>query len=519
MSPQQEARHEPAPSDDVYALGALAILLLGGLDPRRVLFAVQREREPQLRALTGAPSELIEVVAHCVDESPERRPALADLRQALSSATRLSAPARFPPAPPSVEEIRREAAGLRDAMVAGLLHDVLLDQETGLWLSPLVRSGRHEPAERAAGYALHRSASRGVAGVVYMLARFARCGCTDAVLRPRVEQAVDWLLTHAPTSDDQLPGLHFGEAGVAVAIAEAVRAGLIDRGAWLATYLGEALQGPLDWPDVTHGAAGQGLAALACADALADAELAARAGRCADFLIETPDSDGGWSWPAGVEGMAGTRYTGFAHGVAGVVWFLAEYGARFAEPSAEQAARAGAEWLLTQALRPGGDSGVAEWPMKEVADERWRWWCHGGPGIALAFLRMFEVTGDPRYAEIARSALETHPLDLRHSNLSQCHGLAGLGEIYLQAWRILGDERWLARATRVGDILLRLRRESARGGLTWLVEDPFKATGDLMVGCAGIAHFLLRLSIPATGLSFPLLPDGALTADPPIREN
>jgi hypothetical protein len=279
-----------------------------------VLFAAQRERERQLRVLTGTPSELIEVVAHCVDESPERRPQLADLRRALSSATRrLSAFARSRPAPPSVEEVRREAAGLRDAMVAGLLHDVILDQETGLWLSALVRSGRHEPAERAAGYALHRSASRGVAGVVYMLARFARCGCTDTALQPRVEQAVDWLLTHAPTSDDQMPGLHFGEAGVALAIAEAVRAGLIDRGAWLATYLGEALQGPLDWPDVTHGAAGQGLAALACADALADAALAGRAGRCADFLIETQDSDGGWSWPAGVEGMAGTRYTGFAH--------------------------------------------------------------------------------------------------------------------------------------------------------------------------------------------------------------
>ena len=82
-------------------------------------------------------------------------------------------------------------------------------------------------------YRLYRSANRGVAGVVYLLARLARHGYLAESARARVGQAVDWLLTHAPTSDDQLPGLHFGEAGVAVALAEAVRSGLIDEGTWL----------------------------------------------------------------------------------------------------------------------------------------------------------------------------------------------------------------------------------------------------------------------------------------------
>jgi hypothetical protein len=37
--------------------------------------------------------------------------------------------------------------------------------------------------------------------------------------------AIDWLLDHRMTPDDQMVGLHFGEAGVAVAIAEAVARG------------------------------------------------------------------------------------------------------------------------------------------------------------------------------------------------------------------------------------------------------------------------------------------------------
>jgi hypothetical protein len=35
------------------------------------------------------------------------------------------------------------------------------------------------------------------------------------------------------------------------------------------------------------------------------------------------------------------------------------------------------------------------------------------------------------------------------------------------------------------------------------VEDPFRATADLMIGCAGVAHFLLRLRHDE--LSAPLL--------------
>src|SRR5215213_7802148 len=45
-------------------------------------------------------------------------------------------------------------------------------------------------------------------------------------------------------ADDQLPGLHFGEAGVALAVAEAVAAGSIGRGPWPELYLVEALSAP-----------------------------------------------------------------------------------------------------------------------------------------------------------------------------------------------------------------------------------------------------------------------------------
>ena len=512
MSPEQQAGMPPTCADDVFGLGALMVLFFTGIDPRRVLFGTEQGRVEQLCVLGDLPAELASLVARCVGTEPGQRANLAEVGDVLN---RAAAALHWTGATHdkggrtatglTIEKTQALAHRCLSAAARGLLHGVSLDTQSGLWLSPLVQGSTHAPADLTSNYALHRSASRGVAGVVYALARLARFGFAELETRERVERAIDWLLTHAPTPDDQLPGLHFGEAGVALAIVEAVRSGLIERGAWLDKYLDEALEGPLDWPDVTHGAAGQGIAALACGDVLQDARLASRSSRCAQYLIETQEPDGGWMLPEGVAAMTGSRYTGFAHGVAGEVYFLAEYAARFNNVDAAQAARRGAHWLAAHAERTGGPGNTLSWPIKLNERQVWKWWCHGAPGIALTFLKLFETTGEDRYAEVAVAGLHAHPSNIRYSNFSQCHGLSGLGEIYLEAARVLGGEAWLFRAARIGEVLFWLAHEN-EGRVTWLVEDPYRATGDLMIGCAGVAHFLLRLC--HDGLSGPLLLDG-----------
>jgi Lanthionine synthetase C-like protein/Protein kinase domain len=511
MSPQQEAGEPASYADDIFAFGCLMVLLMSQIDPRRVLFAPERDRQRQVQELTESPPPLDRVIADCIATAPETRPNIAMIRRALEGARAVcnGPSASKPPTgaghAESIRETRSRAAGCVAGAARGLLQDVLTDEATGMWLSPVVRAGAATPVETASSFTLYRSASRGVAGVVYGLARMARCGVRDEMVRPRVEAAVDWLLAHHPTSDDQMPGLHFGEAGVAVAIAEACAAGLIDHADWMEGYLDEALNGPLDWLDLTHGAAGQGLAALICADVLGDSTLVSASHRCAEYLMQAQDADGGWTLPQGVEGMTGEQFTGFAHGVAGMVYFLAEHASRVDSHLARQAAIQGAQWLEAKALN-GPNRGL-EWRMKESNEERWRWWCNGGPGIALAFLKLFERTKEHRFAKLAEQALRVLPADLRYSNLSQCHGLAGIGEVYLEAERLIGGGDWLIRAARLANLLMQLAGRGKSGGVAWLVEDPFKATGDLMIGSAGVAHFLLRFASDPTALGLPLLLD------------
>ena len=501
VSPQQLAGDAPTFGDDVYAFGALMIIGLTGCDPQRVLFSHGVDRVFQLRVLSGAPEYLCRLAAACVSEDPSGRPSVNAIKDVLANSPLEVSEAGevgFPAL--THEHSRLVASGLR-WLVDGAPRD-----EGGLWLSPDLASIQHGSLKLVHGFRVYRSASRGVAGVLYTLAKLHRYGYMIPGVEEQVARAVDWLLDHQPTPDDQMVGLHFGEAGVAVAIAEAVASGLIERGPWLLPYTREALSGPLDWPDLSHGAAGQGMAALICSDLLGDPDLRNLAGRCADFLIASQEEDGSWVLPQGVKAMAGKTYSGFAHGVAGIVAFLAFHAKRFESPVTREAAIRGGQWLLGQA-RPSRNASLW-WPMSTDTDDAWSWWCHGGPGIALGLLALFELTHEPIWRGAVRACLRVHPVEVRYPNLSQCHGMSGLGEILLEGYQVLGEAEWLSRAKAIGATLASLASETSQGS-SWLVENPYRPTPDLMIGCGGVLHFLARLSTNGDhSFAPPLMPTG-----------
>ncbi len=511
MSPQQAARKPPAYTDDIYALGCVIVLLLTGMDPRRVLFAEESSRFEKLAGLTGAHSALVEIAARCLRTDPKARPGLDTLLSTVRGCIASLRGHLTRAAPARADEETAGAGGLDpqhliEAGEKGFLEGSMLDTETGLCLSAAMRNPSHRGASDHAGaYELRRSANRGVAGQVYVLSRLARFGYGADRAREYVARAAEWLLSDVPAPDSHLPGLHFGEAGVAVALAEAIASGLLVRDARTDSFLRTALNSTLDWPDVTHGAAGQGLAALICGELIGDEDLMGFCHRCVDYLVETQQTDGSWKMPPGVDGMSGQTLTGFAHGTSGIVYFLTEYARRFDSDAAVAARDRGARWLMDRAIS-ANDGDTLEWEYSDANPARWRWWCHGGPGIALTFLKLYEHTGLTPYAETATRALYAHPADVRHGNLSQCHGLSGLGEIYLEAGRVLGGTEWPMRVDKIARVLRCLCRESEPGVVSWLVEDPYQPTADLMVGSGGVLHFLLRMSLAGKRISYPLLP-------------
>ena len=506
ISPQQKEGRQPGFKDDIYSLGSLMLMVITGFDSQRTIFSFTgySTTVKKIKKLSGSPSILCSVIAKCLDANPERRPTLSQISNALNRSIAITDHGY------EDSTTKKENLANREHLVHQSLNWIHSPQSrelhSNLWFSPEIESSGHNNSNNLSPtFKLYRSTSRGVSGVLYTLSRLHKMGYCHEETEKKVNRTVDWLLNHAPTPDDQMPGLHFGEAGVAVAIAEAVNAGLIEKGEWLLPYMNETLSARPDWPDITHGAAGQGVAAILCGKLLNDDSLTDHAHQYKKYLIEKQLKDGSWRLPKGVEAMEGSIYTGFAHGVAGIVYFLSKYALLFKDATARNAAIAGGKWLLSNKFDIEKNPPIINWPLLFKGKESWKWWCHGGPGISISFLSLFELTKNKKYLDVVSHALKIHPFSIRYNNLSQCHGLSGLAEIYLDAFRITREQEYYNRAEYIATLLESLVRIDLDGA-SWLVENTFKPTADLMIGGGGVTHFLARFyNLPRFDMGMPLL--------------
>ena len=481
-------RRAPARGDDWQACGRVLVFMLTGLDPAAVVYGRPRELARRLAELTGLrDTPLIELLARTLADEPSGE---------LDAATLLGAIA-------ATESGRMARRQRRTApLFAATAHESVLAEGLEMLTAGLRSRVDRQRAPRTACEAAVIDVHAGIAGQLYVLAAAHRARV--ASLDTRLAERATRVLTESTAVIPDLPGLVHGRAGRALAVAAAVQAGCIPASDALRTRLAGALAGRLDWPDFTHGAAGQGFAALGCARRLGVPWLAAGATECAAYLVRTQDPDGAWTLPEGVRGISGERFTGFAHGAAGMMAFLGAYAAFASDAAADAAWRRAEAWLISRARR--GRGGRWQWPRSDSHRAHSIWWCHGTPGIALGWLCVAQAQGTAAIAqEYLRGALGAAPPKLRSDSLGQCHGLAGVGEAYLEAHRVLREECWRERAADIADVLVALFRSRSHQPWHYLPDEPEAAADGLMLGTAGILHFLLRHHHPAAVTCAPLL--------------
>lgn len=360
----------------------------------------------------------------------------------------------------------------------------------------------------------------GTAGIGLFLARLARLS-DDPIVRVTAEGA----LAQALSTCDALEaageyGFHSGLSGIAWACDEAGRAlehdGLFARADGV---LRRAARLPprRDRLDVVNGSAGLIPALVAAARRDADGTLLAAAVSHGEHLLALATrGELGWSWDT--LGTPGERHLlGLAHGASGIAVALAEVGAATGRGdflAGAEAALAYERGLFRPAegnwpdLRGFVQTGPTGEPPCMIA------WCHGAPGIGLARLALSALLpGDPRVRDEAETAVRTTAANLAAGgtgNFSLCHGDAGNAELLVSAAGSFGRPELLRLARATAAEALR-RFESS--GAPWPCGVPGAGeTPGLMLGTAGIGHFLLRLHDPTTDT--PLLPHAALAGDP-----
>lgn len=241
----------------------------------------------------------------------------------------------------------------------------------------------------------------------------------------------------------------------------------------------------------------------------------------ADILMaEAEPTEAGTNWPFIPRRFAtevpperrDRQMPNWSHGLAGIAAALAVAGRELRRPDLVDAARRGAEHLVTLGDTAGGGFVVPRVIPPVPGDDEVTWtWCHGPTGTSLLFTALDhagvdEVAGETpeQWHRRCLHSIRTSGIpERRHpgfwDNDGRCCGTAGVGDVFLDAWQRLGVDDDLVFAQVLGDALVE-RAVVDDDGARWRFtehrnEDPLLPPGvGWMQGAAGIAAYLLRLA-------------------------
>ncbi|WP_033825653.1 class III lanthionine synthetase LanKC [Kitasatospora sp. MBT63] len=387
--------------------------------------------------------------------------------------------------------------GPSDAELAALTEQVAAYAEA---VADPQREDRLFPADPLVFQTNPLSVAYGAMGVLHGLHR----------LRGEVpERLLAWALARDVDPGRYPPGLYLGQAGIAWVFDELgrpeVAGALMDR----------ARVHPLRFadPGVLHGAAGYGTACLHLWQRLGDDRLLTDALEAGEALAAGCVRDErGARWPQA--GPDGERVrVGHGHGASGIALFLLYLHLATGQECWYRLGREALAFDLGQGTVISGRAlvfpGTAREPGAEGGVLR-NYWDEGTAGVTTTVLRYLAARPDAELLAVLPRLLADSAR--KYTVLPQLfHGLAGLGNVLLDAGELLHEERWFAEARRVAEGVL-LSRIDRPQGVVFPGEQALRESTDFATGSIGVALFLdrLRHARPGGRTNFNFTVDGLL---------
>ena len=392
---------------------------------------------------------------------------------------------------------------------------------------------RHDGPDAGSDYSLYH----GACGIILVLLELHAAGedpdaLAEAVAAGEEVQAYlarkDWLSVSPSTG---WPGYAFALNELARASGRddfrATAAACLDRLHGQATALGAGIGWiePMPFSDITGlkgdreiydqsvGAAGAGLVLLyAHQQGLHPAALD-HAVAVGERLLEVAEIDpDGLRWRLMSDMPFAFTAPNFAHGGAGVGYFLLQLHRATGEARYLDAAREAARYTLSRAT-PAGATGRLICHTEEARKPIFYLGaCHGPAGTGRLLLELHAVTGEAQWLEAARSLIEgllsTGAPEIRSKGLwnnhGQCCGDAGIGDFALLMAARTGEAAYRDLAARCADVIV-AKSDLTDGGRRWRHAEHrdrpefLQAQTGYMQGAAGIASFLIHMATTDAG--------------------
>jgi lantibiotic modifying enzyme len=263
-------------------------------------------------------------------------------------------------------------------------------------------------------------------------------------------------------------------------------------------------ENPGPFTDLMGGAASNGFYLIKLWEVTKQREYLDGAIRCAQWIEENLTRDElGCHCLARPDGEFGNLpFTGVAHGIVGVAHFFLLLSRASGDETWASVAR---EILATLIQHAIPDRGGLNWsPYLGMTELSRCQWSHGSPGIGLVFLLAHELLHDREYYEVAlQCGVTTFAYGDFRKNVTQCIGLSGCGELFIELHRVSKDPAWLQNAHAFAEMALGYREVLPEGD-AWPTDEPGLYSADFMYGASGVGHYFLRLWKPGE-ISMPFM--------------
>ncbi|HVI47746.1 MAG TPA: lanthionine synthetase LanC family protein [Chitinophaga sp.] len=485
MSPEQIAAILPTHKEDIYAIGATLVIAFLRIGPWRQEMSDLSVLESNLRFYIRD-AAFVQLIISCLQPDAASRPEINEIIGGLKA---------FKERPHSGVPVLPPPEELSEVIQSGIaaLASPLLVTPGKLWFSYnrlVAQNERHMRFDTQ----LYPGLYFGVAGVSYFLSLATAMGYSLKNCSEALGQGWQFISqAQLGSLPEVAPGLYDGSYGTAVAIALGIRCKMLDGSEEMKQVIQSCLSIPAGGYGLSAGAAGLGIAVLQCASLLPEEFTYTQLQGCHDFLVANQGKDGSWKFGPEVLGDESTNTTGLRNGVSGIAWFMLAYYSLYPHERTKAPLLKALEWIMQERSK---QKPLPAWEDYAMNTDKNAWMLDGDIGVALCFIKAYELFGDERYKAFATKLLHLFPAYIAHLELSQYRGLAGLGEVYLEAQRVLKDPEWKERTDWLVHYFMHTWKYAEDKSRYWFTCNTNFPVAELASGGAGILHFLLRYLHP-----------------------
>jgi serine/threonine protein kinase len=500
ISPEQDRIKLPTEKEDIYAIGALMMAFFTNLAPVKFQHISGDSFKNNIHFFVKS-EPVASVISDCLAFNPDQRPDVSSIVSCLSAYRQLISQGEISPIASQTNANQSSSHDdLRTVIqlaLNGVTSPLALDS-TNRWLSYLPSDSKVIGNEQQ-GMTVQLGWYQGVTGPLWLLALACQNGFD--ISRGMTAYEANWQYIHKQYFSNKITAktLYGGSAGIALALTEGLNSDLLPADSLHIEHLKNCFSKKEQLPTLAEGLAGQGIAVLYASRWLEQKYREELLSAYIDQLVNTQQLDG--TWRLSETAAMGKSICALNHGISGIIWFLLcylQYNPN--NPEVRIMTIKALNWLKGKLRKKGNDY------IRLDIKPGHQWTIEKGiPGIALLWIKAHQVLQTTDSRNLAETLLNDIPPRPVITNFTLGTGLAGIGELYLEAFNVFQNEIWRSRAEWIAQLLIRTLNFGNKGEGYWLPDYQSSFTADLFMGNSGIIHFLMRSYLPKS-LPYPLDP-------------